>query len=321
MQKKFLPATIIINIVDYSVEFDKELYFPGDLVRATFICTGPFNDNLRMIFFTLVSGETTKVTYSSGSGNTKSQSTAIEDTVYSEVLTEVSPDSITNIRETLEFTLPKRSYFPINEKMLQVYHQARIKFDIAKGRDGHASFDIPYEIIPEVSGYTTKPTPLPIGITSIGKGVYLSDEVLKLNFDPHQKLKIRGFRIEVIQQTERKAKRHKAKDSQKFKIATLPPDQKFPYSMILPRMKYPSIEGTNFKITHYVKLILDQAYTMDTRFEIPFQFYPGSLTDYMGYQNLESILSKLNEKDVCPECLSPKPKDGLFCEKCGFKIR
>ncbi|OLS24284.1 MAG: hypothetical protein HeimC2_23490 [Candidatus Heimdallarchaeota archaeon LC_2] len=297
------------------INFDKQNYKPGETVLVTFHCSKPYPENLRKIELYVHSGEITKVTYTSGGGNSSSRSTAVEETIYNEVSEIIHVDETTSdINIELMYELPKENISPIGSiDEIEVYHRARIKYDISRGRDKHLKKDIPYQIVPEFNNQRRTIQNEKLVAESSHSICFLDDEI-NLHLSPIETINCRGYRIEFVRKQFTEAQRHTANTQKKILLASLKEIHEFPVTVKIPDLHYASALGTNYSINYFLKIVIDKGLAKDINVEIPIIYYPKQKEHYSKKPNYD------NEVLICSKCSEKQETDSMFCMNCGFKL-
>ena len=308
--------------MEVKVQFDKEQYYPGEIVTAQFMISGPYHGRAREIRMELASGENVGVTYHTGSGNNRRKRTAWSRLVYSRTDHSMAiPEYQSSQTVELNYQLPSFPSDQIDAYEFDVYHHAKVTLDIARGSDENYHFMVPVVSLPpeemQEQSVTLRSEHFE-GKVSNGNG-YTGDSISVQLVTTGQK-KYRSIRIELEQKLHKFVGRHRSNSVKKYVLATFDPDAMVHTQVEIPMLPYSTISGEAFEILTYLKVVVDVAMGRDENIVFDFPYFKSP-------RKLHEIAPTYDQKPVkgeafifCSNCGTENTPPAKFCDNCGEEI-
>ncbi len=289
----------LIKFVDFSIIFNKNKYFAGDKVVATFYVDGVPHKNTRNLVISLKSGENVGVEVTDHDGDS---STHWERTVYNENKVSIPVDEVVfPFAHSLEFSAPEFPSENVNEYNFEVYHRAEIKLDIARRKDL-----IYFEDIPLVASANVSPLKIELKekdiIVSLDTKQPYPGETIRFNISNYSNIKFRAYRLELRQTLFRTVGSHTAKKINTEILEKMDPLPSIGSDVKLPEMIFSSITGDNFEIVTELRFVFDRSMKKDINMSIPFAYFRER--------------SGVN----CGACGFSNTSDAIYCMECGISL-
>ena len=300
-----------------NVIFDKEIYFSGDIVRAKFLLQGPYHKNSRKIFLGLKSGENVAITYTTGSGKTRSTHTIWAKHVYNESIKELEiPIDDNPINFKLDMQLPEFLTENMKAYNFRVYHEATVKLDISRRSDEKFLFAIPIFVDPPSNDRIMSQDLTSSNFTmNVSHDRACVGDVIEVGVTQLKDIKYRSIRVELHQKVHRWVRKRSASIKEKKVLTTIEPQQYFTQKITLPYMNYSSLKGNNYRIETTLKIIIDKSMAKDENYEFIIEYYNRARRENRKSNHHST------SKTVCPFCGFDNNLNAKFCEECGEQIK
>ncbi|MCY3414945.1 MAG: zinc-ribbon domain-containing protein [Candidatus Heimdallarchaeota archaeon] len=300
--------------MDAQILFNKDQYYPGEIVEATFIINGPFHGRSRELILELISGEDVGVVYHTGSGKNRRQKVAWSKLAIAEAREVLPVPEMGSLTYSLKYRLPPTPLDSHLSQYLRLYHQARVKLDISMASDEEVVVNIPIVSIPlqEMQKIAAKGESLNF-VANINQSSGYTGDIVSLQLLAKQSKKYRSIRVELEQVVNKQVGRHRKRIARTTVLTTSQPMDLFLVDLPIPELSLSSLTGQAFEVSTFLKVVIDIAFATDENIVFDFPYFKGSRDLHANQKNVSSA-------GFCHSCGSPLELNAKFCPECGTSI-